>query len=244
MMFRISIGLALGIAAAAAVAAEPNAEPVAQKIETVIIESPPCAFPDAETTAVDLMQRAATCLDEKKMAEAIPIYFAGQIRLRTLAILDKNPDGSPAMLSSFTYAFGPAVNGWAGGDIPAWMIALNDAIDWDKKTAFKELDEVALKNFRNVAEARDIHGRVNASIYTLIGKIRDDKVKIYVRRDEQQFLVRDPWWTDEERKLAKQALPMRPTAEGLVENLKQKSIKERFESGNMPLIEKGPEPGR
>lgn len=209
-------------------------EPVPQKIETVVIESPPCAFPDVETTAVDLMQRAATCLDEGRMAEAVPIYFAGQIRLRTLAIVDKNPGGASSLLSSFTYTFGPAVNGWAGGDIPAWMIALNNAIDWDKKTPFKELDDIALKNFKNVAEAREIHARVSASIYTLIGKIRDDRVKIYTRRDEQKFLVRDPWWSDEGRQLSKQTLPMRATAADLVENLQQKLIKERFESGKMP----------
>lgn len=209
-----------------------------QKTEVIIVEPPPCEMPKVETTAIDLMQRSATCLDEKKTKEAVPIYFAGQIRLRTLAILDKNPSGAQAMLSSFTYMFGPAINGWAGGDIPEWMIALGQAIEWDKKTPFKELDEVALRNFRNVSEAKTIHERVNASMYVLIGKIRDDREKIYLRRDEQNFIVRDPWWTNEQKKSSKKESSHDLTYEQVQESLMKKEIKKQFESGNMNLIDK------
>lgn len=220
------------------------AEPLSQNVEAVIVESPPCAFPSKETSAVDMMQRAATCLDEKKMAEAVPLYFAGQIRLRTLAVVDKNASGALAMLSSFTHAFGPAVNGWAGGDIPGWMISLGDAIAWDQRTPFKELDDIALKNFRNVAEAHDIHARVRASIHTLIGKIRDDRSKIYARRDEQQFLVRDAWWTDQQRDLAGQAMSKRPTAESATEPTQGKLAKEKREAEDANPIKKQNQPDR
>lgn len=177
-----------------------NAQVNSADNQLITQDSPPCLFPSIETTVADLMQRAATCLEQGKKSQAVPIYFAGQIRLRTLAIVDKDPQGAQALLSSMTYTLGPSINGWSGGDIPQWMISLKEAIDWDEKQSFVELDKTALKNFRNLSEAHEIHKKVRSGIYILIGKIRDDRAKIYARRDEQKFPVRDPWWLEEKRK--------------------------------------------
>lgn len=211
--------------------------------QTIIVESPPCALPTKETTSIDLMQRAASCLEAKQMHEAVVVYFAGQIRLRTLAIVEKDANGAPAMLSSVTYALGPAVNGWAGGDITGWMVALADAIDWDKKTPFSELNAIALKNFRNVVEAQAIHEKVRASIYTLIGRLRDDRAKIYLRRNEQNHVVRDPWWTTEQKSIAKKAAMSPPTNEEVREIQAQKKLKESFEAGGLSILGKKAEKG-
>lgn len=212
---------------------QPNA-PVSIKLE-----APPCAFPSKETTASDLIQRAATCLDEGKTAQAVPIYFAGQARMRTLAIVDMDPDGTSKLLSSLTLTFGPAINGWSGGDIPQWMVSITDGLDWDKKTPFLELDVMARKNLRGVSEAHAVHGKVRESMYALIGKIRDDRAKIYSRRDELRFPVRDSWWNAEQRRLIPVSPPPTralPTLAQLREGATEIVAKERLQSGDLLLL--------
>lgn len=199
----------------------------------IVVESPPCELPAASESAAGIFQRTASCLEDKKMDKAVLLYFIGQIRLRTLAVIDKNPEGANSLLSSVTYAFGPPVNGWAGGDIPSWIETLSDSLDWDKRNPFLELDYVARKNFRPLTEAYAVREEVRRGISMLINNLTQDISSIYLKRDKSGFTVRDPWWTEDVRGRASLSdsnilIPVKRKAQELKD-----LTRENFENGNL-----------
>ena len=73
--------------------------------------------------------------EEGKRDDAVMWFYIGQIRYRAYLITNPNLDksGDPALFSSLFQTIGPAINGYAFGDIPQLIKTIDRALDWDAK---------------------------------------------------------------------------------------------------------------
>lgn len=94
--------------------------------------------------------------------EATFWFYAGQLRWRSRlrADPDQDPSGEPALFSSLFETLGPAVNGWAFGDIPKLQQTIDTVLLWDQRYPDTSLDPVVHKRTRaGLTDLRDQIGR-------------------------------------------------------------------------------------
>lgn len=73
--------------------------------------------------------------EEGKRDDATMWFYIGQIRYRAYLLANPNLDrsGDPALFSSLFQTIGPAINGYAFGDIPQLVKTIDRSLDWDAK---------------------------------------------------------------------------------------------------------------
>jgi len=79
---------------------------------------------------------ATRLFDAGRRDEAVFWFYAGQLRYRIRLACHPNlpPDTEPALFGALHEEVGTRVNGYAGGDPPAWAAAMQRALDWDSAT--------------------------------------------------------------------------------------------------------------
>ena len=100
-----------------------------------------CSLPTGQLDPEQLMQRCAACANAGRMLDAGKLWYATSVRWRTLAAIDPQPDRAPAIMGSLQEMLGRPVNEWLGGDLRDWLVALDWAIDWDRRVGFPDLIE-------------------------------------------------------------------------------------------------------
>lgn len=106
--------------------------------------------------------------------DAVFWFYVGQIRYRSYLITNPNlnPSGDPAVFSSLFNAMGPAINGYAFGDIPQLMKTIDRALEWDAKNP----DSFTPKSKKR-DEIRDGLSKMKAQIAAQRDEIRAQRTK-------------------------------------------------------------------
>jgi len=123
----------------------------------------------ANATPSEVMLRAAPLIQAGKNDEATFWFYAGQLRWRSElnANPDQDPTGGPALFSSLLETLGPAVNGWAFGDIPGLQRTIDAVLVWDERYPDASLNVAVHERMRaGLKELRDQIGREAEAIRT------------------------------------------------------------------------------
>lgn len=138
-----------------------------------VIAQEPDFPPGAETAGhappSEIMLRAAPLMQVGKSDEATFWFYAGQLRWRSRlnSDPDQDPTGEPALFSSLFETLGPAVNGWAFGDIPRLQQTIDTVLLWDERYPDPSLDPAVHGRMRaGLTDLRDQIGREADTIRT------------------------------------------------------------------------------
>jgi hypothetical protein len=123
-----------------------------------------------EVSTLGLADRASVCMAQGKPEDAGRMFYAYQARARALALVDPSPSGWAHSAQSVQIQLGAPVNRWLGGDIEAWMSAIEWALAWDAAAPWED----GAKAASMLGASRQALEQARASSRLALSKLRLD----------------------------------------------------------------------